>query len=194
VNLVGLDPRIRPGDQGAASSEAAAPGLPGHGPGKDAKWATNPGDDQVEGIGETMYRILVPVDGSEAALKALGHAIRLARLSGEQAQIHLLNVQTAMPGTVGTFVGAETVARYHQEESEAALVKARQMLEREGLPVHADMRLGSAGEAIAAHAKDLGCEQIVMGCRGLGRIAGLVLGSVATQVVHLAQVPVTLVK
>jgi len=33
-----------------------------------------------------------------------------------------------------------------------------------------------------------------MGSRGLGRLCGLVLGSVATKVIHLANMPVTLVK
>ena len=140
-----------------------------------------------------MYRILVPVDGSDAALRALRHAVHLAKLIGE-ADVHLLNVQPPISGSVGAFVGTEVIARFHHEESENALAAARQLLEREGLPVHAAMRVGSAGTAIADHAGELSCDEIVMGTRGLGRIGSLVLGSVATQVVHLAEAPVTLIK
>jgi len=39
-----------------------------------------------------------------------------------------------------------------------------------------------------------GCTQVVMGTRGLGKIANLVLGSVASRVLHLINVPLTLVK
>jgi nucleotide-binding universal stress UspA family protein len=142
-----------------------------------------------------MYRILVPVDGSDVALRALDYAVRLVRLIGEgEAEIHLVNVQPPMTGSVGAFVGSENVARFLQEESDNAMAGARQLLEREGLPVHAVMRVGSAGEAIAVHARELPCDEIVMGTRGLGRIGSLVLGSVATQVVHLAECPVTLIK
>jgi nucleotide-binding universal stress UspA family protein len=47
---------------------------------------------------------------------------------------------------------------------------------------------------IAQYAKEKGCDQIVMGTRGLGTVQGLLLGSVATKVIHLANVPVMLVK
>ncbi len=33
-----------------------------------------------------------------------------------------------------------------------------------------------------------------MGTRGLGTVAGILLGSVATKVIHFADVPVTLIK
>jgi nucleotide-binding universal stress UspA family protein len=62
------------------------------------------------------------------------------------------------------------------------------------MPVNAAMRIGSSGQAIAEYANELRCDQIVMGTRGLGSIGSLVLGSVATQVVHLTEHPVTLVK
>jgi nucleotide-binding universal stress UspA family protein len=48
--------------------------------------------------------------------------------------------------------------------------------------------------AIAALAWELGCDLIVMGTHGMGSIAGLALGSVASKVIHLAGVPVTVVK
>ncbi len=140
-----------------------------------------------------MYRILVPVDGSDEALRALEHAIRMARLMGE-AEIHLVNVQPPISGSVGTFVGDENVARFHQEESDNALAAARKLLEREGLPVNDVVRIGNTSQSIADYGKDLPCDQIVMGTRGLGRIGSLVLGSVATQVVHLTDFPVTLIK
>jgi nucleotide-binding universal stress UspA family protein len=44
------------------------------------------------------------------------------------------------------------------------------------------------------YAEDKQCEQIVMGTRGLGTVSNLVLGSVATKAIHLAKVPVLLVK
>ena len=43
-------------------------------------------------------------------------------------------------------------------------------------------------------AKRLGVDKIIMGTRGLGGLAGLLMGSVATDVIKNAPVPVTLVK
>jgi nucleotide-binding universal stress UspA family protein len=49
-------------------------------------------------------------------------------------------------------------------------------------------------EAIARAAHDEGVEHIVMGTRDLGSTQGLLLGSVAMKVIHLAEVPITLIK
>jgi len=56
------------------------------------------------------------------------------------------------------------------------------------------MRTGQYGETIANYAKEKQCDRIVMGTRGLGAVGGLLLGSVARKVIHLADVPITLVK
>ena len=55
-------------------------------------------------------------------------------------------------------------------------------------------RTGHTAEAIAQVAREEDIDHIVMGTRGLGGIEGLLLGSVATQVIHLAKVPITLIK
>ena len=54
--------------------------------------------------------------------------------------------------------------------------------------------LGPVGSAIGDFAAQNGCDGIVMGTRGLGGVTGLVLGSVATQVLQVATVLVTLIK
>ena len=48
---------------------------------------------------------------------------------------------------------------------------------------------GPVAETIDRIARETVADQIVMGTRGLGRLRGLLLGSVATQVVHLADIP-----
>jgi nucleotide-binding universal stress UspA family protein len=59
---------------------------------------------------------------------------------------------------------------------------------------HIVMAARETAEAIAQVAREEDVELIVMGTRGLSARDGLLLGSVATQVVHLAEVPITLIK
>ena len=47
-------------------------------------------------------------------------------------------------------------------------------------------------EAIARTAEELGCGMIVLGTRGLGAMAGLLLGSVAQGVLQRVRIPVIL--
>jgi nucleotide-binding universal stress UspA family protein len=53
--------------------------------------------------------------------------------------------------------------------------------------------VGETPEIIAHYVQDKNIEQVVMGTRGLGTITGMLLGSVATKVLHLVHVPVLLV-
>jgi nucleotide-binding universal stress UspA family protein len=53
---------------------------------------------------------------------------------------------------------------------------------------------GDPARAIIGSVNKSRGDEIVMGTRGLGRIGGLLMGSVATKVVQLAPVPVTLIK
>jgi nucleotide-binding universal stress UspA family protein len=56
------------------------------------------------------------------------------------------------------------------------------------------VKLGDAAPEIARAAARMNCESIVMGSRGMGAVKSLVLGSTAMKVIHLATVPVTIVK
>ena len=137
-----------------------------------------------------MAKILVPMDGSETALRALDHAIR-RRDGGE---ILLLHVQPAIPASVGDFVGANAVGGYHREEAEKALGAGKARLASAGIPHTAEYRTGNVADTIAAYAAETGCDEIVIGSRGSGGFAGMILGSVASRVLHVATVPVTIVK
>lgn len=142
-----------------------------------------------------MIRTLVPIDGSENSLRALRHVIALA--GNEKAgpdDIHLVNVQPSLGGGVSAFVGNAAIQGYHRDEGDKALAAARALLDEAKLPCHAHIGVGSPGEVIVAFAKDLKAERVVMGTRGLGRLAEILLGSCATEVIRSAPVPVTLIR
>ena len=54
--------------------------------------------------------------------------------------------------------------------------------------------IGEPAHVIAHYANEKAIDQIVMGTRGLGSVAGLVMGSVTTKVLSLTDVPVLLIK
>lgn len=141
-----------------------------------------------------MHKPLVPIDGSASAMRALSHA--LAELSDRAgAQVHLINVQPPMVHTFpGKLVSPDLINQELRREGQAVLDQARAVVQSAGRVPMCQVRIGRPGDEIAACAAEHGCDAIVMGTRGMGAAASLLLGSVATRVVHLAQLPVTLVK
>jgi nucleotide-binding universal stress UspA family protein len=138
-------------------------------------------------------KALVPVDGSENALRALRHAIDMAK-QGALDEIHVLNVQPPLGGDVSTFVGSATVKDYHREEAEKVLASAKKLLDEAKINYKPHITVGSPGECVAELAKRHKVDKVIMGTRGLGKVAGLLLGSVASDVIKRSPVPVTLVK
>jgi len=80
------------------------------------------------------------------------------------------------------------------QASGGALEQAVKKCEAGSIRFSTLVKAGLVAEAIAQVARDESINHIVMGTRGLGSIQGLLLGSVAMKVVHLAEVPITLIK
>lgn len=139
-------------------------------------------------------RILVPVDGSPSSLAAVRFVVGTLAPANPALEIHLLNVQPPLPAAAATFIDSGVVRDFHREEGAKDLAAARKLLDEAGLRYEASTAVGDPAETIVTYAGQKGCTGIVMGTRGLGKVAGLLLGSVASKVLHLSKVPVTLAK
>jgi len=138
--------------------------------------------------------LLIPVDGSEASGRALDGLIKQFGLYKDGVEIHLLNVQHALSSRAAAHIAGDAVPEYHREQGLAELAQARARLDASKIPYQHHIAVGEAAEVITRYAKEKGCDQIVMGTRGMSSMSNLLLGSVATQVIHLSPVPVLLVK
>lgn len=141
-----------------------------------------------------MLKILLAVDGSESSQRAVVYMIKKALSVPGQYDIQLVNVQYPVHGSVSTFVNADQIKQYHHDEGMKVLAGARKLLDDAGVPYECHLFVGEPAEVIARFAKERGCDQIVIGTRGLSGISSLLVGSVATKIIHLSEVPVLLVK
>jgi nucleotide-binding universal stress UspA family protein len=143
-----------------------------------------------------MLKMLICVDGSEAALRAVDFAVRKKDWYKDPVEIHLMNVQPPMPygSSVSAAIGHDAVNKYHRDEALAALQPALQKLQAVGMAAAHHICVGDAAEMITDFAKEKGFDQIIMGTRGAGTTRGLMMGSVPTKTIHLSEVPVLLVK
>lgn len=137
--------------------------------------------------------ILLPTDDSPSAQDAARHVVGLAA-KGLALEVHLLSVQAPVRGAAASLVAGAQINAWHREEGMKAVAGCAAILEAAGIRAHVHIGVGDAAEIVTAFAARLACGHIVMGTRGLGRAAGLVLGSVATGVIAASTVPVTLVR
>ena len=144
----------------------------------------------------SFQRVLVAVDGSASAARAVAQALTLRQALGKPTtlHVHLINVQRAVSGNVVSFVGTESVEEFHQENSEDALAPARAQLRAADCPCTEHRRVGSPGPQIAEVAQAEGCDLIIMGTRGLGSASAALLGSVTQAVLEHTRLPVLLTK
>ncbi|HEX7810572.1 MAG TPA: universal stress protein [Burkholderiales bacterium] len=139
--------------------------------------------------------ILLPVDGSDNALKAVRQVIAMKDQYREPIAVNLLNVQSPVAsGAVKMFISQQQLNDYYREEGMKVLAPARELLDKEGVAYEHHIGVGDIAATIADYSKDKRCQQIVMGARGSGGFVGALLGSTATRVAQLAEVPVTLIK
>jgi nucleotide-binding universal stress UspA family protein len=136
--------------------------------------------------------VLLPTDDSPSARAAARHVVALAA-RGLEVEVHLLSVQAPVRGAAASWLPDGERAAWHREEGMKALAGCEAILAAAGIRVHCHVGVGDPAEVAAAFAARLGCAQVVMGTRGLGAAAGLVMGSVATGIVTNCRLPVTLV-
>lgn len=145
-------------------------------------------------------RVVLPFDGSASAERAVDYVVDLAkRMDGGGVSVDLVNVQAAAVGLPGLFTRdaadlADKLTQSSIEQGARVLAEPIRRLEKENISVKSSVLVGEAAPEIASFAEDRSAEAIIMGTRGLGAVGGWVLGSVASKVVHLVKVPVTLVK
>ena len=141
-----------------------------------------------------MKNLLIPIDGSRSALRALGYALEDIQ-QDLNVQIHLLNVQAPLTHVwTGKLLTPDLVNAELQREGEQLLADPLSIAHAADVFSTAHVRVGDPAQEIVACATQFGCTTIVMGTRGMGALEGIVMGSVAHKVVHLSPVPVTLVK
>lgn len=142
-----------------------------------------------------MQTVLVPFDGSECAERALQYLVTASRVYAD-LRVHVLNVQPKL-ALHGEYFSSEMLDKLgaatlqHGAEINA---KALAILSAAKINGTAHEVIGEVIAEVGRAVKAYGCDTVVMGTRGMSNFSNLVLGSVASRVVHEVSVPVLLVK
>lgn len=137
--------------------------------------------------------ILVAVDGSENSDRAVKHALDLVA-GGLATELHFLNVQPNLGGAISSFVSRQDIDSYHRDEGNKALASSVELAKKASVSAKVHIGVGRQGAIVSDFAKKLGAGLVVMGTRGHTGLAGVLLGSVAQDIIAHVDVPVTLVK
>ena len=140
---------------------------------------------------EAMQRIVVGVDGSQYARRALAWAVDEARL--RRARLEVVHVWHAPYMTGFPFATMPVSPVELEEAAHHLLTEIVSEIDAHDLaaPVEKVMAVGSPAECLLKVAQ--GADLLVVGSRGLGGFAGLLLGSVSHQVAHHATCPVVII-
>jgi nucleotide-binding universal stress UspA family protein len=154
----------------------------------------------VKGPRRKLGSVLVGMDGSEDSFRAV-RFLRLLALP-RQTKVRLLSVVERMryPTTAPQSVHGQLVAMIKELEAERraeldkVLERAAAELDDKITRVTRYTPTGDPAEEIVATANDFDADLVVVGARGLGGMARVLLGSVSQKVLHHARCPVLIVK
>jgi nucleotide-binding universal stress UspA family protein len=147
-----------------------------------------PADEEVR----MFSRILVGLDGSDAADHALRTALELARLS--HATVCVFSVEERLPAYAGTVGEITQEAEYRNSYFTDLQAKAKHLAAAQGIPLETDIAPGHAAQLLVRRAAEGNFDLVVIGHTGHSRLHNVFLGSTADRVVEHAPCPVLVVR
>jgi nucleotide-binding universal stress UspA family protein len=132
--------------------------------------------------------VVLGLDGSESSDKALAYATQLAKEHG--STVHVVHVVELVAARGGGTV------RLDEDELKAKIRGQLDELTAAGVAAELEMTAAMAGgpaHVIADVATRVDADLILTGSRGHTAVAGILLGSVAQRLLHLAHCPVLVV-
>jgi nucleotide-binding universal stress UspA family protein len=141
-------------------------------------------------------KILLAVDGSKYSLDAVNCLIEHADWYREKPSVELLTVHLPVPKlpNMSLVVGKNQIKRYYEEEGEAMLAAAKKKLAAAGITFKSTILVGQIADTIVQHAQKTKCDLIYIGTHGRTAAGNMLLGSIATKVMHISPIPVLLVR
>jgi nucleotide-binding universal stress UspA family protein len=141
-------------------------------------------------------KILLAVDGSKSSLDAVDCVVDHADWYREKPEVELVTVHLPVPKLprMGMAVGKAQIERYYEEEGQQNLAAAKRKLDAAGIRYQPRILIGDIAESIVKQAKSARCDLITIGTRGMTAVGKALVGSTATKVLHISDVPVLLVK
>ena len=136
-------------------------------------------------------KILVPLDGSEQSIWALGKAVQIVKkIGGEITLIHVYSVSPLAITPTQVYEYSQAMRRH----GESILADGQKKAETEGIKAKTLLIDGHAVEEILKATRAGNFNLIVIGSRGLSKIKELLMGSVSAEVTRLAPCPVLVVR
>lgn len=139
-------------------------------------------------------KILLAVDGSTHSAAAVRHVIALAQHCTKLAVTLVTVMPPADTWELKRFMKSEEIEAMQESQGGDLLSPARALLDAKGILYTPKVLLGPVAETLVAEAREAGCDLIVIGSRGHTAAASAILGSTALATIHLAGVPVTVVR
>jgi len=139
-------------------------------------------------------KILIAADGSDYTKRMLAYLAAHDEWLGAKHEYTVIHVVLAVPHRAAAFVGASVVREFYESDAETVFRPIRAFFAQQRIEARFVHTVGHAAESIAQLAEEGKFDLVVMGSRGHGDLANLVLGSVATKVLALCSVPVLLIR
>jgi nucleotide-binding universal stress UspA family protein len=139
-----------------------------------------------------LTRVLIPVDGSANALRAVRH-VAAQFVAGVPLEVHLLTVTVPLPQRIARFFSRKDLSEFHLQEAGKALGGARLILDRAGVPYACHVETGAKAETIRATAERLNAAYIVIGTARKNSLTRLIQDSVTSNLLKVTTVPVEVI-
>lgn len=138
--------------------------------------------------------VLVAIDDSEPAWKALDHAVETFS-SDEITVLHVVDPVDAVYGDMEGGYYDHAMYEASVDAGEALLDRAAERIEAtDGASIETVLETGQAARAIVRYANDHDVDHVVIGSHGRSGVTRVLLGSVAETVARRSDVPVTIVR